>query len=62
MSTAAHRTAEIEKNADCLLYIAYPMVKNWNKNGTGSHVVYTFRENYATILYIMALSCIPIPN
>ena len=42
MSTAAHSTTEIEKNADLLLYMAYPMVKNWNKNGTASHVFLYF--------------------
>ena len=31
MSTAADSTTEIENNADLLLYMAYPMVKNWNK-------------------------------
>ena len=62
MSTAAHSTTEINKNADFLLYMAYPMVMNLNKNGTGSHVFYTFWEYYATILVTMALSCIYIPN
>ena len=40
MSTAPHSTTEIEKNADFLLYMA--MVKNWNKNGSGSHVFLYF--------------------
>ena len=62
MSTAAHSTTEIEQNADFLLYMAYPMVKNLNKTVPEALFSYTFWEYYATILFTMALSCIPIPN
>ena len=62
MVTAVDSTTEIEKKADFLLYMAYPMVKSWKKAVPEAMFSYTFGEYYATILYNMALSCIPIPN
>ena len=58
MATAAKITTEIENEADCLHYLAYPMVKCWNKSGTVGHVFLFLREilcksfiQYGPILY-----------
>ena len=50
------------KKADFVLYMAYPMLRVGIKAVPEAMFSYTFGEYYATILYNMALSCIPIPN
>ena len=44
MATAVDSTTEIEKEADFLHYMAYSMVKSWNKSGTVGHVFLFLRE------------------
>ena len=58
MATAADSTTEIEIEADLLLYMAYLMIKSWNKSGHGSHVFLYFSGilcntfiQYGPILY-----------
>ena len=62
MSTAAHSTTEIEK----MLIFCFIWHVQWLRIGIKTvpeaMFSYTFWEYYATILYTMALSCIPIPN
>ena len=38
MATVAESTTKIENEADFLHYMAYPMVKWWNKSSTVGHV------------------------
>ena len=58
MATAAESTTEIENEAIFLHYMAYPMVKSWNKSGTVGHVFLFLRKilcksfiQYGPILY-----------
>ena len=54
MATAVDNTTEIEKEADFLHYMAYPMIKSWNKSDTVGHVFYSLWKYYAPVLYHMA--------
>ena len=58
MATVAESTTEIENDADFWHYMAYSMVKRWNKSGTVGHVWLFLREilcnsviQYGPILY-----------